>query len=187
MAEVSGPNNINLVDNIKNVKFNGVNNEPSYILADKTSTQNIKPPQYNFTPEQIRIAQQMTNMINQTRQQQFQPQQSQSQQSQPQQFQPQQSQSQPQKGILKDYTRPIESIATPDLTPQLPQSNDFYSIFGFQISKTTIYILIAFIIIVVVYIIYSKWTAVPKDKKKRRREPEVTYQDQGEKIESTEQ
>lgn len=59
------------------------------------------------------------------------------------------------------------------------QSSDFYSIFGFQLSKTTVYIIIAFIAIIVIYYIYKYFTSSSSpDKDKKKRKPEVTFDQQ---------
>jgi hypothetical protein len=58
-------------------------------------------------------------------------------------------------------------------------SSDFYTIFGFQLSKTTVYIIIAFIAIIVMYYIYKYFTSSSQDDKdKRKRKPEVSYDEQ---------
>lgn len=161
----------NLVDNIsKNVKFNELNN----------NVQNMGPPTINFTPEQIQIAQQMSNMMHQQIKQVQMQQPSRPSQS----FQQLAHQVPVQKSILKDIK--TENIGNNTVVPDavldsltLPGSVDYYTLFGFQLSKTTVYILIGFILIIVAYIIYSKWFSTPKEeKKKKKKQTEVSYQEQ---------
>jgi hypothetical protein len=58
---------------------------------------------------------------------------------------------------------------------------DYYSVFGFQLSKTTVYIIIAFILCIAAYYIYSKWySGSTGEKKKKKRPQEVSYQQQEE-------
>lgn len=53
-------------------------------------------------------------------------------------------------------------------------TGDFYSIFGFQLSKTTVYIIIGFVIILLIYYIY-KYFMSSSDKDKKKRPVEVSY------------
>lgn len=55
-------------------------------------------------------------------------------------------------------------------------SSDFYSIFGFQLSKTTVYLIIGFIILVVAYYLYKYFTA--SDSKDKKRKQNVSYDQQ---------
>ena len=154
---------MNLAENLtKNVKFNELAN----------NMLNGKQP--NFTPEQIQIAQQMSNIMQQHLKQP--PMQTPQMQAPPMQAPPMQIP----KGILKepmshtvDTTVPIaENIIT-------ATSGDYFSLFGFQLSKMTVYIIIALILFIVVYFIYSKWFSGPKEeKKKKKKQNEVSYQEQ---------
>lgn len=55
--------------------------------------------------------------------------------------------------------------------------SDCYSLFGFQLSKTTIYLFIAFILCVVAYFVYNRFYPSPtNDKKKKKRVQEVVFQ-----------
>ena len=69
-----------------------------------------------------------------------------------------------------------------DIQPQANvdvPSSDFYSIFGFQLSKMTVYIIIAFIAIIAIYYVYKYFTSSSApDKDKRKRKPEVSYDQQ---------
>lgn len=165
MTELANPNNINLGDNIaKNVKFNEITN--------------MRNP--NFNPEQL--TQQMNNVI----QQQF------KQNSGP--SNPQVNMAPQSKGILKENFKMPNSNPSPTPantvggTDVSSGSGDYYSIFGFQLSKTTLYILIGFIVVIVAYIIYSKWFSAPKeDKKKKKKNSEVSYQEQEKAVQEEEE
>ena len=56
-------------------------------------------------------------------------------------------------------------------------SSDYYSLFGFQLSKTTVYIIIAFIAIIIIYYLYKYFTS-PGTKNKPKRKQEVSFNDQ---------
>lgn len=59
------------------------------------------------------------------------------------------------------------------------QSSDFYSIFGFQLSKTTVYIIIGFVAIIAIYYIYKYFmSSSTTDKDSKKRKPEVSYDQQ---------
>lgn len=171
-SSMRAPNNF--VDNLsKNVKFDALSN-----------IQNSKSPGFNFTQEQVQLAQQMSNLMQQQLKQA------------PQVSQPTQM-SQPTKSILKDnkmmggnveppVSVTVSNTNVPDVTP-VQVSTDYYSLFGFQLSKMTVYIIIGFIVVIVAYLIYSKWFSAPKEeKKKKKKQAEVSYQEQ-EKISQDEE
>ncbi|AYV83558.1 MAG: hypothetical protein Hyperionvirus8_42 [Hyperionvirus sp.] len=55
---------------------------------------------------------------------------------------------------------------------------DYYSIFGFQLSKTTVYIIIAFVVVIGIYYLY-KYFASSKEKGPRfKRKPVVSFRQQ---------
>lgn len=151
MTELNTQNNINLADNIsKNVKFNEI--QLTNDVGQKT--------QLNFTQEQLNLAKQMSNYVNQHNQAQ-----------------------QIQK--IKEPIQNAQNIVTPQndiakLTSGI-QLSDYYSLFGFQLSKTTVYIFIGFVIILTAYLIYTKMYSKVNNKKKRQKE--VSYDDQ-EKLDS---
>ncbi len=64
------------------------------------------------------------------------------------------------------------NVAPPVITDniEIATALDYYSILGFQLSKTTIYIFIGFVLIVVIYILYSKFFSGEKPKKKKKDE-----------------
>jgi hypothetical protein len=165
------PNVEKIVNNIgenlvKNVKFNEL-------------TKNG----FNLTPEQMQIAQQMTNIMqqqfksnNNTLNQNTVPPQNMAQQN----LQSSQPNLQP-KSILKDTKIQTPNEININVTePQL--TSDYYSLFGFQLSKTTIYIIIGFIIIAVIYFLYIKLFSYTKEdtnkKKKKKQDNEVSYEEQ---------
>ncbi len=152
MTELNTQNNINLADNIsKNVKFNEI--QLTNDVGQKT--------QLNFTQEQLNLAKQMSNYVNQH------------------------NQTQQIQQKIKEPIQNAQNIVTPQndiakLTPGI-QLSDYYSLFGFQLSKTTVYIFIGFIIILTAYLIYTKMYSKINNKKKRQKE--VSYDDQ-EKLDS---
>ncbi|ARF09211.1 hypothetical protein Catovirus_2_160 [Catovirus CTV1] len=180
MAETNIPNNINLGDNIaKNVKFNinpeQFNNAMQQLKQPPQFNNNTVPPQFNnnvappqFTnnaaPPQFNNnigPQQFTNNVG------------------PQQF----NNNVAPKSILKENIKmptPQNTVAPPPVAEAVSTVlGDYYSIFGFQLSKTTIYIFIAFVALVVAYIIYSKWfSSPPEEKKKKKKNSEVSFKEQ---------
>ena len=58
------------------------------------------------------------------------------------------------------------------------QNADYYSIFGFQLSKTTIYIAITFILLIVIYYCYKYFRGNDTTSKSSTRKPEVTFDQQ---------
>ena len=106
--------------------------------------------------------------------------QSQNQQSQNQQSQNQQSQIHNQQQIQTHHNHNIASTVISSTDTNL---TNYYKLFGFQISWSTIYILIAFVVILVLYFVYKYFTRKPKETKKR--EPVVSYNDQTKPDEET--
>lgn len=72
---------------------------------------------------------------------------------------------------------PMRDPVVQNPVPEVPVSSDYYSIFGFQLSKTTVYIIIAFIVIIALYYLYKYFTS-GSSKNKKKREPEVSYEKQ---------
>jgi len=56
-------------------------------------------------------------------------------------------------------------------------NSDYYSIFGFQLSKTTIYLVVIFIVLIVIYYIYKYFTSSASTQKNKRKQ-EVSFDQQ---------
>lgn len=86
------------------------------------------------------------------------------------------------------YTQPTiinpqaTNVAASIIPTDVPDLSSYFSIFGFQISRTTIYILIGFIVLLVGYIIYSKFFSKSEEKKKKKK-TQVSYKSQEEQEE----
>lgn len=77
---------------------------------------------------------------------------------------------------------PQNIIPTVLQNPELQNTSDlssYFSIFGFQISRTTIYILIGFIVLLIGYFIYSKFFSKTEEKKKKKKS-QVSFKSQEE-------
>lgn len=85
------------------------------------------------------------------------------------------------KGILK-HTEVVKD--TPAITESVPDnairaSGEYcYSFLGLQISKTTLYVAIFLLVLLIGYYVYTKWISSSPSKKKKKRTPEVTYNEQ---------
>jgi len=75
-------------------------------------------------------------------------------------------------------------ITPPSIDPV--DASSYFSIFGFQLSRTTIYILIAFVVLIVGYIIYSKFFSKTEEKKKKKKS-QVSFKSQEEQEEQDDQ
>lgn len=87
----------------------------------------------------------------------------------------------PQQQIVQNHLPP-NIIPTALQNPELPDVSDlssYFSIFGFQISRTTIYILIGFIVLLIGYFIYSKFFSKTEEKKKKKKS-QVSFKSQEE-------
>lgn len=71
-----------------------------------------------------------------------------------------------------------QNIVSPDL-PDVVDISSYFSIFGFQISRTTIYILIGFVVLLIGYFIYSKFFSKTEEKKKKKKS-QVSFKSQEE-------
>ena len=60
-------------------------------------------------------------------------------------------------------------VQTPVATNQLPVSNNYFNIFGIELSKNTLYIIVAFLILVCVYYYYFKSLKRVKTEKKSKK------------------
>lgn len=156
----------------------------------------LKQLPFQLTGEQIQLAQQMSNLM---AQQLTKPMPQQSTQQNLQQLPKPVAQSAPQpmpQQMAQQFTKQVSQqaqniVKQPSQVEtqqkvELPQINimdpNYYTLFGFSLSKTTIYIIIAFVIVAAIYYIYTQFFASDtKIEKKKPRQPEVSYQDQEQK------
>lgn len=164
-----------MTDINKNVTFDDLTNQEQLIIQQMNNMQNnsqqsiIQPfeqPQMHSTNQQPSVQQpsvqqpQIQQPLIQQSQVQQSIQQQPIQQPQVQQAIQQSIQQQPiQQQTIIDQS--IPQVNTESSTVSIPNNdlNKYFSVFGFQLSRMTIYLLIGFIVIVVGYIIYSKWSS----------------------------